>query len=414
MIPEGWELRKLQDCGIAVIDGDRGKAYPSSDDFFDEGYCLFLSAKNVTKVGFIFDDCQFVTEAKHKELRKGSVQPGDLVLTTRGTVGNVGYLRDLNGFGAIRINSGMVVVRNSQKLIETDFLHALFRSPVIEKQIERLNFGSAQPQLTVKIINSLKLPIPPKGERQRITGALETWTRAIETVEALIANARAQKQALMQQLLNGKHRLPGFSGEWQRKPINEIATRVTRRNDGSELPVLTISSTSGFVRQDEKYSRYMAGKSVETYIMLNEGEFAYNKGNSKTYEFGCIFDLEGYERALVPHVYVCFKLKKGYSHRFYKALFEADYLAPQLGRLVNTGVRNNGLLNIKPSEFLGTRVPVPPLDEQDAIAAVMEAASRTVLEHETQLAALRQEKAALMQQLLTGKRRVKLPESEVV
>lgn len=234
MIPEGWELRKLQDCGIAVIDGDRGKAYPSSDDFFDEGYCLFLSAKNVTKVGFIFDDCQFVTEAKHKELRKGSVQPGDLVLTTRGTVGNVGYLRDLNGFGAIRINSGMVVVRNSQKLIETDFLHALFRSPVIEKQIERLNFGSAQPQLTVKIINSLKLPIPPKGERQRITGALETWTRAIETVEALIANARAQKQALMQQLLNGKHRLPGFveNGSASRSTKSLPASRVamTARN----------------------------------------------------------------------------------------------------------------------------------------------------------------------------------------
>ncbi|WP_216634388.1 restriction endonuclease subunit S [Croceicoccus pelagius] len=262
-------------------------------------------------------------------------------------------------------------------------------------------------------LRKLKLPLPPLSEQRRITEILSTWDRAIERVEALIANARIQKQALMQQLLSGKHRLPGFSGEWQRKPINEIVTRVTRRNDGTELPVLTISSTSGFVRQDEKYSRFMAGKSVETYIMLNEGEFAYNKGNSKTYEFGCIFDLEGYERALVPHVYVCFKLKKGYSHRFYKALFEADYLAPQLGRLVNTGVRNNGLLNIKPSEFLGTKVPVPPLDEQDAIAAVMEAASRTVIEHEAQLTALRKEKAALMQQLLTGKRRVKLPESEV-
>lgn len=275
------------------------------------------------------------------------------------------------------------------------------------------NSGGAQPSLNRNFIYAIPvfLPLPP--EQERIAGIIETWDRAIETVEALLANARVQKRALMQRLLNGKLRLPGFSGEWQHKTINEIATRVTRRNDGSELPVMTISSTSGFVRQDEKYSRFMAGKSVETYILLNEGEFAYNKGNSKTYEFGCIFDLDGYARALVPHVYVCFKLKKGYSHRFYKALFEADYLAPQLGRLVNTGVRNNGLLNIKPSEFVGTKVPVPPLDEQDAIAAVMEAASRTVIEHETQLTALRQEKAALMQQLLTGKRRVKLPSSEV-
>jgi len=210
----------------------------------------------------------------------------------------------------------------------------------------------------MEALKAFDLPLPDVAEQEKIVTVLATWDRAIETIEALIANARAQKQALMQQLLSGKHRLPGFNGEWQRKPISEIATRVTRRNDGTELPVLTISSTSGFVRQDEKYSRFMAGKSVDTYIMLNEGEFAYNKGNSKTYEFGCIFDLEGYARALVPHVYVCFKLKKGYSHRFYKALFEADYLAPQLGQLVNTGVRNNGLLNIKPSEFLGTKVPV--------------------------------------------------------
>ncbi|MAF27727.1 MAG: type I restriction endonuclease subunit R [Croceicoccus sp.] len=282
-----------------------------------------------------------------------------------------------------------------------------------KREFERQAVGSTIKTIGLPYFKRLQICYPPYAEQSAIVEIIRTWDRAIETVEALIANARAQRQALMQQLLSGKHRLPGFSGEWQRKPINEIATRVTRRNDGTELPVLTISSTSGFVRQDEKYSRYMAGKSVETYIMLNEGEFAYNKGNSKTYEFGCIFDLEGYERALVPHVYVCFKLRKGYSHRFYKALFEADYLAPQLGRLVNTGVRNNGLLNIKPSEFLGTRVPVPPIDEQDAIAAVMEAASRTVIEYETQLAALRQEKAALMQQLLTGKRRVKLPESEV-
>lgn len=313
--------------------------------------------------------------------------------------------------GKFNVNNHAHAIRGTGAC-EADWFYYYFQNRDLREHLTRQ--GAKRYKLTKASLEKIPLLVPPSVERVEIISILRTWDRAIETVEALIANARAQKQALMQQLLSGKHRLPGFSGEWHRKPINEIATRITRRNDGTDLPVLTISSTSGFVRQDEKYSRFMAGKSVDTYIVLNEGEFAYNKGNSKTYEFGCIFDLEGYARALVPHVYVCFKLKKGYSHRFYKALFEADYLAPQLGQLVNTGVRNNGLLNIKPSEFLGTKVPVPPLDEQDAIAAVMEAASRTVIEHETQLTALRQEKAALMQQLLTGKRRVKLPESEVV
>jgi type I restriction enzyme, S subunit len=272
--------------------------------------------------------------------------------------------------------------------------------------------GSAQPQIVRADVLRFTVKIPPLPEQQRIAEILCTWDRAIERIEALMANARAQNKALMQALLTGKKRLPGFSGAWKHQQISEISTRINRRNDGTRLPVLTISSTSGFVRQDQKYSRFMAGKSVESYIMLRKGEFAYNKGNSKTYEFGCVFDLDEFECGLVPHVYVCFKLKAGYSHRFYKALFEADYLAPQLCRLVNTGIRNNGLLNITPAQFLSTSVPVPPLDEQDAIAAVMETASAKVRTLQVQLAGLREEKAALMQQLLTGKRRVKVDQRE--
>jgi type I restriction enzyme S subunit len=288
----------------------------------------------------------------------------------------------------------------------------MLNGPEFQELINRRANGSALQEVSIATLRNAPVLLPPLPEQQRIAEILSTWDRASETVEALIANARAQKKALMQSLLTGKTRLPGFSGAWGQERIGDISTRITRRNDGTPLPVLTISSTSGFVRQDEKYSRFMAGKSVENYIVLRKGEFAYNKGNSRTYEFGCVFDLDEFECGLVPHVYVCFKLKDGYSHRFYKALFEADYLAPQLGRLVNTGVRNNGLLNITPAQFLGTSVPVPPVHEQDAIAGIMEAASAKVLTLQDQLAALRQEKTALMQQLLTGKRRVKVDQRE--
>ena len=83
--------------------------------------------------------------------------------------------------------------------------------------------------------------------------------------------------------------------------IRELSKRVTRKSDGKPHPILTISSTSGFVRQDSKYRRYMAGESVNNYILLYNGEFAYNKGNSKTYELGCIFPLSNFETGLVPH-----------------------------------------------------------------------------------------------------------------
>ena len=91
-----------------------------------------------------------------------------------------------------------------------------------------------------------------------------------------------------------------------------------------------------------------------------------------------------------------------------KHLFEADYLHDQLGALVNTGVRNNGLLNIKPADFMNVRVPVPPMAEQHTIAKVLDAASAEIALRERELAALQQQKRALMQQLLTGKRRVRL------
>ena len=271
--------------------------------------------------------------------------------------------------------------------------------------------GIGAGKLDTTELKSLNISLPTLSEQKKIATILSTWDKAITTTEQLLTNSQKQKKALMQQLLTGKKRLLDksgvrFSGEWKFQSISQISKRIQRKSDGGDHPILTISSLSGFVRQDERYSRYMAGESVKNYILLENGEFAYNKGNSKTYEFGCIFDLDSYESGLVPHVYVCFRLNQGLSHRYFKYLYEADYLKPQLGALVNTGVRNNGLLNIKPSEFMATKVPVPCIEEQERIADVLHASSSTIHKLQQKLDYLKQEKKALMQQLLTGKRRV--------
>ncbi|MFM5962672.1 MAG: hypothetical protein ACKOQ2_36925, partial [Dolichospermum sp.] len=83
-----WEEKTLLKANIRVIDGDRGENYPKGDDFSADGYCLFLNAKNVTKQGFIFDDVSFITKQKDETLRKGKLIRNDLIITTRGTVGN--------------------------------------------------------------------------------------------------------------------------------------------------------------------------------------------------------------------------------------------------------------------------------------------------------------------------------------
>ena len=109
-LPVGWRIDTFANSGIKIIDGDRGKQYPNSTDLMDSGYCVFLSAKNVTKSGFKFDSVQFISEEKHNQLRKGLVKKGNIVLTTRGTVGQFGYFNDDVNFEILRINSGMVIL----------------------------------------------------------------------------------------------------------------------------------------------------------------------------------------------------------------------------------------------------------------------------------------------------------------
>ncbi|VPX97142.1 type I restriction-modification system subunit S [Streptococcus pneumoniae] len=100
-----------------IIDGDRGKNYPKSDELFSEEYCLFLNTKNVTKNGFSFDTKQFITKTKDKLLRKGKLERYDIVLTTRGTVGNVAYYDELIKYKHLRINSGMVPITKLKKIL---------------------------------------------------------------------------------------------------------------------------------------------------------------------------------------------------------------------------------------------------------------------------------------------------------
>ena len=113
-------LISFEDAPFEIIDGDRGKNYPKQNEFSDDGHCLFLSAANVTRGGFEFSECQFITEQKDGMLRKGKLQRDDIVLTTRGTIGNVAHFRASVPYERLRINSGMVILRcNVEKISPT-------------------------------------------------------------------------------------------------------------------------------------------------------------------------------------------------------------------------------------------------------------------------------------------------------
>ncbi|HHF3237736.1 TPA: restriction endonuclease subunit S [Vibrio alginolyticus] len=401
MVPNGWKLSTIEEISSVSSGGTPSR---KNSSYWNGNIPWVTTAEVQFKI--IEDTAEKITE---EGLANSSAKlfPVDTILMamygqgkTRGQVAKLGIEASTNqACAAIILKSEYYVDYYYQFLISQ------------YKNIREMSNSGGQENLSGGIVKSIQVPVPPLSEQKKIAQILSTWDKAITTTEQLLANSQQQKKALMQQLLTGKKRLLDkngvrFSGKWKFQTISQISKRIQRKSDGEDHPILTISSLSGFVRQDERYSRYMAGESVKKYILLKQGEFAYNKGNSKTYEFGCIFDLDCYDTGLVPHVYVCFKLNQGLSHRYFKYLFEADYLKPQLGALVNTGVRNNGLLNIKPSEFMNTKVPVPCFDEQEQIADVLHASSETINKLQKKLDALKQEKKALMQQLLTGKRRV--------
>ena len=162
---------------VDFIDGDRGKNYPTFDEFTSTGYCLFLNASNVTSTGFNFDNCMFVSEEKDKLMNKGHLSPYDIVLTSRGTLGNVALYDKHIKYENVRINSGMLIIRPKTKRLSPYFIYALLKSSYMKAANERFKSGSAQPQLPIKDLQKITFEIP---ESDTVLVALDRQFLAVE------------------------------------------------------------------------------------------------------------------------------------------------------------------------------------------------------------------------------------------
>lgn len=285
----------------------------------------------------------------------------------------------------------------------------------MKPEFERQAVGSTIKTIGLPYFKKLEVVLPPLAEQRKIAAILGTWDAAIDRAERLVAALKARKKALMQRLLTGEMRFPGF-GEtgtngilldgWQEYRLDQIFKRVQRPASEPEH-VLSITAKVGFVDQAAKFGRIIAGKTLERYTLLRKGEFAYNKGNSGSYPQGCIYRLEEFDEGAVPNVYYCFAPKRpDVDSDFYKFYFESGALNRQLSRLINSGVRNDGLLNLSAEEFFGIKVLMPPPPEQAAVGSVLTCADNEIGVASQNLAALRAQKRGLMQRLLTGEVRV--------
>ena len=163
-----------------IIDGDRGKNYPKQDEFYPQGYCLFLNTGNVTKEGLIFEENQFITKEKDEALRKGKLKRGDIVYTTRGTVGNAGYYNSNVPYENVRINSGMVILRANGEIVDARFLYQILKSEYYRPYFKQYCTGSAQPQLPIKNFSQIYLNVPDIKTQHRIADILSVYDNLIE------------------------------------------------------------------------------------------------------------------------------------------------------------------------------------------------------------------------------------------
>lgn len=185
----------LEDLNISFIDGDRGKNYPSQHDFSDKGYSIFLNTKNVRKYGFDFSDIQYISKEKDSALRKGKVQDKDIILTTRGTVGNTAYYEQSIHYENVRINSGMVIVRPDEKTVDSRFLLYFFRSLDYDIFVS----GSAQPQLPIRDLKKIKIHLPPLIEQKAISSLLSSLDEKIDLLHRQNKTLESMAETLFRQ-----------------------------------------------------------------------------------------------------------------------------------------------------------------------------------------------------------------------
>ncbi len=191
-----FKVIELKDAKIDIIDGDRGKNYPKKTEMSNQGHTLFLNNKNIINDYLDVTTGEFITEYKSNELRKGKLIRDDIVMSTRGSVGNIGHYSEDIALNNIRINSGMVILRNKNVEINTKYLYILLKSSYMKKQYLELISGSVQNQLPIRDLQHIKLRIPQLINQKKIVQIINNLEQKIFLNRKIISNLEQLSHAL--------------------------------------------------------------------------------------------------------------------------------------------------------------------------------------------------------------------------
>ena len=177
-----------------------------------------------------------------------------------------------------------------------------------------------------------------------------------------------------------------------------MCSRVQGNDGRMELPTLTISASNGWMKQEDRFSGNIAGKEQKNYTLLHKGELSYNHGNSKLAKYGTVFSLQSYEEALVPRVYHSFKVEEGNTD-FIEYYFATKLPDRELGKLISSGARMDGLLNIGYKEFMGIQLLFPKTKEQECIANYFRNLDNLITLHQRKFEKLTNVKKSMLEKM---------------
>lgn len=385
IIPLEWEEKLIKDiCKI-----NKKSLGTSTEDAYQFRY-YDLSTIDNGKVYHPFEKITFETAPSRA---RRVFQKYDILLST--------VRPNLKGFAYIDFDVNDCIASTGFAVLEShdqndaQYIYQNLYSCGIEKQINRLLVGSNYPAINNDEVENLRIPYPEnRYERKKIGDILSTWDKAIELKEKLIEEKKKQKSGLMQKLLTGKVRLPGFDGEWEYKKANIIFANISDKKHGGIGEVLSATQDNGILPRSEigidiKFEE----SSLSSYKRILKGDFVISL---RSFQGG--IEYSAYD-GLVSPAYTVLRKKLDISHAFYKNFFKSTDFITRLNGLIY-GIRDGKQIGYK--DFSVLELPYPDSKEQVAIGEIIDLADKEIKLHEKELEALKRQKKGLMQLLLTG------------
>ena len=382
IIPQEWEVMRLGDI-VSITSGES----PSLYHLKAEGKYPYVKVEDL-------NNCEKYQESsrEYSDDNNTTIKAGSIIFPKRGA----SILNNKVRIAAkdIQMDSNMMAITPHTAIVDTEFLYIR----ILHERLYRIADTSSIPQINNKHIIPYKIAVPPLAEQRKIAEVLGVWDEAIEKQARLIEKLALRKRALMQRLLSAKLRLPGFSEPWKTHKLQELFTERNETNR-TDLPLLSITGDRGVILQTESEKRDTSNDDKSKYKRIAKGDIGYNtmrmwQGRS------ALSGLEG----IVSPAYTIVVPNTDVDGYYMSVLFKQPRL------IYDFWTHSQGLvgdtLNCKYRDFGQVHICCPPLAEQKAITEVLTAADREIELAKEELERLRRQKRGLMQQLLTGKKRI--------